>query len=64
MKTIKIKYNKEEDTLYIYFSKNRPAWTQELGDGILLRGDPVTGEIISLEIMFFSKNKIEFEIED
>ena len=62
MKSILIKYDIKEDILYIYFSKNRPAITIELEDDILLRIDPNTQEIISLEFLFFSKNKIKFEL--
>ncbi len=64
MRIIKIKYDKREDILYIYFSKNRSAVTIELEDDILLRKDPSTDEIISLEILGFSKYKIEYEIEE
>jgi len=55
IKPISIKYDKEEDILYLYFSKNRPAVTIELEDDSLLRIDPKTHELISLEVLFFSK---------
>ena len=55
IKPISIEYDKEEDILYVYFSKNRPAVTIELEDDTLLRIDPKTHELISLEFLFFSR---------
>lgn len=55
VKPISIKYDKEEDILYLYFGKNRIAATIELENDTLLRIDPKTNELISLEFLFFSK---------
>jgi uncharacterized protein YuzE len=49
------KYDRAADILYI--DKIRPypeQETEELGDDVLARLNPKTGEIESLEVMFFS----------
>lgn len=49
------KYDREGDILYI--SKREPypgQETEELGDDVIARLNPETGEIENLEILFFS----------
>lgn len=48
------KYDREADILYI---NKRPAYaeqeTEELGDEVIARLNPATGEIENLEVLFF-----------
>jgi len=50
-----LRYDREADILYV---DRRPPYseqeTEELGDDVLVRVDPVSGQIDSLEILFFS----------
>ena len=52
---LSFKYDREADILYI---NNRPPYTEqeseELGDDVIARLNPTTGEIENLEILFFS----------
>jgi uncharacterized protein YuzE len=52
---LKFEYDREADILYI--SKNPPYAEQEsteLGDEVIARLNPSTGEVESLEVLFFS----------
>lgn len=48
------KYDREADILYI---NKRPAYaeqeSQEIGDEVIARLNPVTGEVENLEVLFF-----------
>ncbi len=52
---LRFQYDREADILYI---TKRPAYaeqeSEELGDGVIARLNPKTGEIENLEILFFS----------
>jgi uncharacterized protein YuzE len=52
---LSFKYDREADILYI---DTRPPYaeqeTEELGDDVIARLNPVTGEIENLEVLFFS----------
>jgi len=52
---LSFKYDREADILYI---NNRPPYaeqeSEELGDDVIARLNPTTGEIENLEILFFS----------
>lgn len=52
---LRFKYDREGDILYI---NTRPPYseqeTEELGDDVIARLNPSTGEIESLEVLFFS----------
>ena len=52
---LSLKYDREADILYIdrrhLYSEQE---TEELGDDVIARLNPVTGEIESLEVLFFS----------
>ena len=52
---LSFKYDREADILYI---DTRPPYaeqeTEELGDDVLARLNPATGEIENLEVLFFS----------
>lgn len=53
--TLSFKYDREADILYI---DTQPPYTEqeseELGDDVIARLKPVTGEIENLEVLFFS----------
>ncbi len=52
---LSLKYDREADILYI--DKRRPypeQETEELGDDVIARLNPVTGEIETVEVLFFS----------
>jgi len=54
-KTLTFKYDRESDILYI---NTRPPYaeqeTEELGDEVIARLNPITEEIENLEVLFFS----------
>ena len=51
-----VQYDRQADILYL---TTRPPYpeqeTEELGDDIVARLDPATGDVEGLEILFFSK---------
>ncbi len=51
-----IDYEEEEDVLYLYFAKNRPAIAYDLTDKIIARVDPETNELVSIEVFDFRKD--------
>jgi uncharacterized protein YuzE len=50
-----IHYDVEADVLYISFGEPRPAEGVDIGDGTILRVEPVSGEVVGLTILDFSK---------
>jgi uncharacterized protein YuzE len=56
-------YDREADILYI---TNRPAYaeqeTEELGDDVIARINPKTGDVESLEILFFSTRLLRSDL--
>lgn len=52
---LRFEYDREADILYI---NKRPPYaeqeSEELGDDVIARFNPVTGEIENLEVLFFS----------
>ncbi len=60
---LSFKYDREADILYI--DKRRPyaeQETEELGDDVVARLNPTTGEIENLEVLFFSTRLLRKEI--
>ena len=57
------KYDREADILYI---NKRPAYaeqeTEELGDEVIARLNPITGEIENLEVLFFSTRLLRSDL--
>lgn len=52
---LSFKYDREADILYIDRVRPYPEQeTEELGDDVLARLNPTTGEIETLEVLFFS----------
>jgi uncharacterized protein YuzE len=60
---LSFKYDREADILYI--DKRRPyaeQETEELGDDVIARLNPTTGEVENFEILFFSTRLLRKEI--
>jgi uncharacterized protein YuzE len=57
------KYDREGDILYI---NKRPPYaeqdSEELDDGVIARLNPATGEIESLEVLFFSTRLLRTDL--
>lgn len=53
-KVTELFYDTEGDVLYLSVGKPRRAISQELGDDVLLRVDPETGEIVGLTVLNLS----------
>ena len=60
---LSFKYDREADILYI---NKRPPYaeqeSEELGDDVVARLNPATGEIENLEILFFSTRLLRNEM--
>ncbi len=52
---MRISYDNDTDVIYISFGQPRPAISEETEDGILIRHDPDTNEVIDLTIIDFGK---------
>jgi len=51
-----VQYDRQTDILYLTTRASYPEQeTEELGDDIVARLNPATGDVESLEILFFSK---------
>jgi uncharacterized protein YuzE len=61
--TLSFKYDREGDILYI--DKVAPYAeqdTEELGDDVIARMNPTTGEIENLEVLFFSTRLLRSDL--
>jgi len=62
---LSFKYDREADILYI---NKRPPYaeqeSEELGDDVIARLNPTTGEIENLEILFFSTRLLRNDLLD
>lgn len=47
-------YDRDNDILYLSIGKPRSAISQEVGDDVLVRVDPATGEVVGLTVMNLS----------
>jgi uncharacterized protein YuzE len=60
---LSFKYDREADILYIDRVRPYPGQeTEELGDDVIARLNPTTGEIETLEVLFFSTRLLRQEI--
>jgi uncharacterized protein YuzE len=50
---LKIKYDREADVLYCSFGDPRPALSMEVGEGVVVRHDPATEEVVGITIVDF-----------
>ena len=53
-KVTQLFYDAEGDVLYLSIGEPRPAISQEVGDDVLLRIDPNTGEIVGMTVLNLS----------
>ncbi|MBX3066807.1 MAG: DUF2283 domain-containing protein [Anaerolineae bacterium] len=51
---MQVAYDKEADVLYLSVGDPRPAVSREIGDDVLLRLDPDTGQIVGMTILNLS----------
>ena len=47
-------YDRESDVLYLSIGKPQEAISREIGDDILLRVNPSTGEIVGITVLNFA----------
>ncbi len=67
MKSLKIlkkenlnwEYDKEADVLYISVGEPRPAEGIDIGEGVIVRIDPKTKEVVGLTIINFARRILE-----
>jgi len=50
-----IHYDPEADVLYVSFGEPKPAEGIDIGDGTILRIEPVSKEVVGFTILDFSK---------
>ena len=50
-KGLKFQYDEHADVLYISVSSPRPAISEEIEEGVLLRRDPKTQQVVGLTIL-------------
>ncbi len=51
---MQLAYDREADVLYLSIGDPRPAISREIGDDVLLRVDPGTGEVVGLTVLNLS----------
>ena len=56
-KRLTISYNSRTDVLYISIGKPRPGYCEEKDDGILVRIDPKTKEVLGFTIVDFTAKR-------
>ena len=60
---LKFKYDRAGDILYINKTAPYPDQeSEELGDGVIARLNPKTGEIENLEVLFFSTRLLRSDL--
>ncbi len=52
-------YDKEADVLYISVGEPRPAEGIDIGEGVIVRIDPKTKEVVGLTIINFARRILE-----
>ena len=56
---MQVAYDADTDILYLSIGEPRPAISREIGDDVVLRLDPNTGDIIGLTILNLSTRDIQ-----
>ena len=54
--TVNFAYDPKADVLYVSQGDPRPAISEEIEPGVLLRKDPDTGEVIGMTVVDFTKH--------
>lgn len=62
-KELKIRYDREADVLYCSFGDPRPALSVECENGVVVRHDPETEEVVGVTIVDFFKRFAEHPLE-
>ena len=55
---MQLAYDHDADVLYLSIGEPRPAVSREVGDDVLLRIDPQTGEVVGLTVLNLSTRSI------
>jgi uncharacterized protein YuzE len=58
MKSKFLDYDIENDVLYLYFEKAQDAVSREIGDGLFLRLDPNTDQVVGVTVLNLRKKII------
>ena len=58
-KTLNYHYDREEDILYVTLGDSDSALCIEQGDGLLVRIDPESGEVVGFTVIDFSQRAAE-----
>jgi uncharacterized protein YuzE len=59
MKGISLSYDNENDVLYLYFEKVQEAVSREIADGVFVRLDPNTDQVVGVTILDLQKKSLE-----
>jgi len=59
MKGISLNYDNENDVLYLYFEKVQEAVSREIADGVFVRLDPNTDQVVGVTILDLRKKSLE-----
>lgn len=59
MKGISLNYDSENDVLYLYFEKIQEAVSREIADGVFVRLDPNTDQVVGVTILDLQKKSLE-----
>lgn len=52
-------YDKEADVLYVTLGNPRRAISRDVGDDVLLRLDPETGEVVGMTLLNLSSREVQ-----
>ena len=67
MEKVRVMYDKEGNTLDVWFEEPRAAIAEETGEEVILKKDPKTGKVIGFEKLNFLPEKLvgmEVEVEE
>jgi uncharacterized protein YuzE len=59
MKGVFLNYDNENDVLYFHFNKAQKAVSMEIADGVFVRLDPKTDQVVGFTILDLSKKSLE-----
>jgi uncharacterized protein YuzE len=59
MKGVSLNYDNDNDVLYFHFEKPQEAVSMEIADGVFVRLDPKTDQVVGFTILDLSKKSLE-----
>jgi len=59
MKGISLDYDNENDVLYLHFEKVQEAVSREIADGVFVRLNPNTDQVVGVTILDLQKKSLE-----